>query len=68
MNNILPRRLLKDILCCNNIKFPIANNHYITGKNIYNFSNLVCIEKTLNNITCGISNFCNLVCKGVIKR
>lgn len=63
MNNILPRRFLQSILCCNNITLPINNTHYITGRQIYNFSNnlssLMCVENTLSNFTCNINNICS---------
>lgn len=46
-----PQTMKKYLLNCSNIKLPITNSHYITGKNIYMFSNLVCIENTLSNLT-----------------
>lgn len=72
MNNMLSRKLLKNILCCNNMKFPINKTHYITGNEIYNFSNnfysLMCIENTLSNFTCNINNICNGIFRSFRKR
>ncbi len=48
--------MLNNILCCSNVKIPIGNNHKISGKQIVMTSNLVCIENTLTNLTCNISN------------
>ena len=52
-------KLINSLLCCNNFKFPMNNNHYVTGKDIYLFSSLACIENTLTNFTCNINNACN---------
>ncbi len=60
-----PQLLKKYLLCCNNIKLPITNTHYITGKDIYVFSNFACIENTLtcftNNFKCLCKNFTNKI-------
>lgn len=48
---INPQSIKKYLLNCSNLKLPISNSHYITGKNIYAFSNLICIENTLSNFT-----------------
>lgn len=53
------RKLANCILCSSNLKFPIYKGHYLTGKNISLFSNLLCIENSLNNITCSMKNICN---------
>lgn len=45
-------------LLCNNIKLPMYNNHYITGKGILFFSNIACVENTLSNLTCNLKNIC----------
>lgn len=37
-------------------KFNIGKCHYVTGKNISIFSNLLCIENTLTNLTCNCKN------------
>lgn len=48
---INPQTMKKYLLNCNNLKLPTSNGHYITGKDIYTFSNLVCIENTLSRFT-----------------
>ena len=55
MKNNLTHNILKGFLCNCNPKLPLSNNHYITGKNIWLFSNMVQIENTL---TCFTSNIC----------
>ncbi|MDD2376189.1 MAG: hypothetical protein PHD15_02985 [Clostridia bacterium] len=40
-------------------KFKLGNCHYVTGKNISIFSNLLCIENTLTNLTCNCKNTLN---------
>ncbi len=40
--------LINAFLCCNNICLPMYKNHYITGKGIFIFSNLACVENTLS--------------------
>lgn len=54
-------KIINSLLCCNNFKFPMNNSHYVTGKDIYLFSSLACIENTLTNLTCNINNICNNV-------
>lgn len=44
-------KIINSILCGCNAKFPISNSHYICGKDILAFSNIICIENTLTNIT-----------------
>lgn len=62
-----PNRIVNSLLCSNNIKFPMDKCHYITGKGIWTFSNLACIENTLANFTCGLkNNICQ--CKHCLKR
>lgn len=53
------KNLAKYILCSSNLKFPMYNGHYMTGKDISLFSNLVCIENSLNNLTCSIKSLYN---------
>ncbi len=59
--NINPRKFLNNFLCASNVKLPLSNSHYITGKDIYLFSNLACVENTLsnftNNINCYLKSF-----------
>jgi len=56
-----PKTFLKSFLCASNVKLPINNSHYVTGKDIYLFSNLASVENTLscftNNIHCYLNNF-----------
>lgn len=59
--NINKNKLINSLFCCNDLKLPINKSHYITGKEIYFFSNLTCIENTLTNLTCNIKNICNNV-------
>lgn len=62
-----PNKIVNALLCCNNFKFPMYKNHYVTGKNIWLFSNLACIENTLSDLTCNLK--CNLNnCKQCFKR
>lgn len=56
---ICPQTMKNYLLNCSNIKLPINNTHYVTGKDIYNFSNLVCIENTLSNFTNCLKCFCS---------
>jgi len=38
------------------VKFNLGKCHYLTGKDISIFSNLLCIENTLTNLTCNCKN------------
>ena len=55
------KNFLKSFLCATNVKLPLNNSHYITGKDIYLFSNLACVENTLssftNNVNCYLNSF-----------
>lgn len=62
-----PNKIVNSLLCCNNIKFPMYKNHYVTGKNIWLFSNLACIENTLSNFTCSLKSNINN-CKQCFRR
>ncbi|MBR1883362.1 MAG: hypothetical protein IJ809_00165 [Clostridia bacterium] len=44
------------LLLFSGCKFPIGNCHYITGANIGLFSNFLCIENSLKNLTCNTPN------------
>ena len=57
-NFINKRRLLNNFLCCLPYKFPINNSHYITGKELSFFSNIMCIESELSKLTCCCNNMC----------
>lgn len=59
--NINKNKLINSLLCCNNFKLPINKSHYITGKELHFFSNFICIESTLTNLTCNIKNICTNV-------
>jgi len=37
-------------------KIKLGKCHYVTGKNISIFSNLLCIENSLTNLTCNCKN------------
>ena len=56
-----PRLLFNKLLCATNVKLPLSNSHYITGKDSYLFSNLACVENTLscftNNVNCYLNSF-----------
>lgn len=54
--NLCPERIAKYLLCCSNIRLPINKSHYVTGKDLSLFSNLMCIENTLSSFTCGCKN------------
>lgn len=60
MNNNMSHNVLKGFLCACNPKLPLSNNHYITGKNIWLFSNIACVENTLScftgNMCCKLNN------------
>lgn len=60
--NLKTNPLINSLLCCNNLCFPMYNNHYITGQGIFIFSNLACIENTLSSATCSLKNCCNSLC------
>lgn len=51
-------KIINSILCGCNAKFPISNSHYICGKDILAFSNIICIENTLTNITSQLKSTC----------
>ena len=43
-----PNKIVNSLLCCNNFKFPMYKNHYVTGKNIWLFpENTACISSSL---------------------
>lgn len=58
---INPKTFLNTFLCASNVKLPINNSHYITGKEISIFSNLATVESTLssftNNVNCYLKSF-----------
>ena len=54
-----PKKFLNSFLCSSNVKLPLSNSHYITGKNIYLFSNLASVENTLSCFTNNISYYLN---------
>ena len=56
-------KIINSLLCGNNMKFPIYNSHYMTGKDIWFFSNIVCIENTLTNFTNSLKSGCNNLIK-----
>ncbi len=56
---ICPRKIAKCLLCSSNICLPINKSHYVTGKDISCFSNLMCVESTLSSLTCNLKNMCN---------
>ena len=56
---INPKKFLNYFLCSSNVKLPLSNSHYITGKNIYLFSNLASVENTLSCFTNNISYYLN---------
>jgi len=58
---INPQCMKKYLLNCSCLKLPLSNDHYITGKDIYTFSNLVCVENTLSNFTNNIKCICKNV-------
>lgn len=63
MNNIFPGKIVNNLLCSCNFKFPMYNNHYMTGKNICIFSKFACIENTLSSFTNNCKGLCNnLIC------
>lgn len=51
-NNWFLTPLLYNLPC----KLPIGNCHYVKGCNLAIFSNLLCIEKSLTNLTCNCKN------------
>lgn len=53
-----PNKLANYLLCKSNIKLPINNSHYVTGKDLSFFSKLMCVENELSNLTCNLKNFC----------
>ncbi len=63
MRNFNMNCILNSILCNCNVKMPLSNNHYITGKDLLLFKNLTCIEQGLTSITCGIKNGCSNIRK-----
>lgn len=65
--NFNTSKIVNSLLCCNNFKFPMTNSHYVTGKDIWLFSNLACVENTLTGFTCNLKNVCNN-CKNCFKR
>lgn len=46
-----PQKIANYMLCNSNMKLPISNHHYITGKEISLFTNFVCVENTLSQLT-----------------
>lgn len=59
MRKLNVNSLLNSFLCNCNLKMPISNTHYISGKDLLLFKNLTCIEQGLTNVTCGIKNCYN---------
>lgn len=55
---ICPKKLANYLLYNSNIKFPINQSHYVTGKELSLFSKLMCIENELTNLTCNLKGFC----------
>ena len=60
---INPKKILNSFLCSSNVKLPLSNSHYITGKYIYFFSNLACVENTLSSFTNNMKYYLNLFTK-----
>lgn len=58
-SNILPKQLLNKFMCCYRGLIPISNSHYVTGRDIKAFSDMICIENQLSNITSSCKCFCN---------
>lgn len=56
--NLNTTALANCLLGCNNICLPMYNNHYITGKGIYLFGTLACVENTLGSATCSLKQCC----------
>lgn len=54
---ICPQRIANYLLCNSNIKLPINQSHYATGKELSIFSKLMCIENELANLTCNLKGF-----------
>lgn len=46
------KNILSPLLYNLPLKFNMGNCHYIKGKNIVTFSNLLCVENYLTNLTC----------------
>ena len=54
MNNIL-----NGLIKATNIRLPVNNTHYVTLKDLSQFSKLMCVENELSKITYSIKNGCN---------
>lgn len=54
-----PQKFANYILCQSNIKLPINKCHYVTGKDLSFFSNLICVENELSNLTCNLKGYIN---------
>lgn len=51
-----PNCLMNFLLFNPCLKFPMWKGHYITGCGIVGFSNLACVENSLNNLSSGCKN------------
>lgn len=56
---INPNCIMNLLLFNNCMKFPMWNNHYITGAGIVTFSNLACVENNLSNLSCNCKKIFN---------
>lgn len=50
---------LNYFLCNCPCKFPMGNSHYMCGKDILLFKNILCVENNLTNLTCNCKQMCN---------
>ena len=66
--NFNKNKIVNALLCGNNLKFPMSNTHYITGKGIFVFSNMACVENTLTCITNNLKCTCGNIRKNVANR
>lgn len=57
-NNFIPRKILNNFLCCYPGRLHINKSHYVTGKDLFLFSKLMCVENELSNITGCCNNLC----------
>ncbi len=65
MNKINTNCIVNSILCNSNLKIPLSNSHYLTGKGFLLFNKLACIE---NNLTCFTNNLKNMCSKNNLLR
>ena len=61
ISNCMCNRILNNVLCNFPCKIPINKSHYVTGKNLFIFSKLMCVENVLSNIGCCCNNLCNSI-------